>query len=511
MKKKQQLAGEMVVFASLTLLLIASLLFAFLEGARYHCLKSQAQMDSQLQMESAFAEYQKKMLEEYGLFLLDASYGSGELNTEKVIQRMLQLSEENTNPDTSETGGLDFLRIKLLDCDLDAFELASDQDGYALKRQMLAYAKDHMLVNIGEVLYKKLEEGDRLEKNGTFSEDQISQAKESITQGEAEQAERRQKAEQKKQEEGAEAEPYVDSRTEIEFENPIELFLSLKQKGILTLCVPEAEHLSQKMMDGELPSYEEENHGNLKVEKTESVTEKEAYLLYLKQKFGSYGNVLKNKKLDYELEYLIAGKSSDKENLEAIIQRLLWMREVANDAYLHTDLEKMNLARTMATSFSGVLANPALILPIQEGIVAAWAFIESVQDIRTLLSGGRIPLIKTAADWQTDPLHAASSVKESFGSKSTERGFSYQEYLLQFLLFTNDAKCTKRVLHLMEENIRLYPDCENFRMDCMIQRMKVNFHYESYPLFSKFLTIGNWSLDHYKFEETRELSYVLEE
>ncbi|MBQ7505702.1 MAG: hypothetical protein IJT05_00090, partial [Lachnospiraceae bacterium] len=89
----------MTVFLSLTLMLVASMLFTLAEGARYRCLASFARMDRVLQANSSFAEYDRALMEEYGLLYLDDSYGSGEENLNRVVSRIMNLRRDSLNPD----------------------------------------------------------------------------------------------------------------------------------------------------------------------------------------------------------------------------------------------------------------------------------------------------------------------------------------------------------------------------------------------------------------------------
>lgn len=102
------------------------------------------------------------------------------------------------------------------------------------------------------------------------------------------------------------------------------------------------------------------------------------------------------------MEYILCGKDTDKKNLESSIERLMRMREAANVAHIIADREKLNQTLMIATSLAGFSGNPAVVKIVQIGVVAAWAYVESILDLRTLLSGGKISLIKSAAEWTTD-------------------------------------------------------------------------------------------------------------
>ena len=60
--------------------------------------------------------------------------------------------------------------------------------------------------------------------------------------------------------------------------------------------------------------------------------------------------------LDYQLEYFLEGKGSDRENLEAVVKKLLMLRFVPNYIYLQGNAAKKAEAKAMALSLCAVLA-----------------------------------------------------------------------------------------------------------------------------------------------------------
>ena len=92
--------------------------------------------------------------------------------------------------------------------------------------------------------------------------------------------------------------------------------------------------------------------------KSESISNKVLYNEYLFMEFASYTDYLKEdktletqtqKQLDYMLEYILYGKTSDEENLQQGMTELSLMREGVNMAYLLTDSEKKAEAYAVAT------------------------------------------------------------------------------------------------------------------------------------------------------------------
>lgn len=80
--------GEITAFLSLIFLLILSFAGAVIESASIQVLKNNRRVESGIALESVFAEYDKKLLEEYDIFALDGSYESGEYGEEKIVRRM---------------------------------------------------------------------------------------------------------------------------------------------------------------------------------------------------------------------------------------------------------------------------------------------------------------------------------------------------------------------------------------------------------------------------------------
>jgi hypothetical protein len=203
---------------------------------------------------------------------------------------------------------------------------------------------------------------------------------------------------------------------------------------------------------------------------------------YLLDHFACYTNGEGTGTLQYELEYLLCGKSKDKDNLSGTVDRLLAVREAANMIALAQDVEKQKIAYSVAVALAGATANPAIIYAVKCGVLAAWALAESILDVRTLLSGGKIAIIKTSAQWTTDILHLGSAFS-SFG-KATEcsNGLTYERYL-GFLLMVNEKKCAYRAMDIQESAIRKMEGYEDFYMDNMVTDAQLSADYSYKTIF----------------------------
>jgi hypothetical protein len=112
-----------------------------------------------------------------------------------------------------------------------------------------------------------------------------------------------------------------------------------------------------------------------------------------------------------------------------------------------------------------VLLCPELAEPVKYTILYAWAYVESLQDVKILLRGGRVPVVKTASDWKTG-INSIKNVKGSLSDTEGEgRGLNYKEYLEVMLFLTDGRDRTFRAMDIMEMDIRQTPGNAAFRLD----------------------------------------------
>lgn len=173
--------------------------------------------------------------------------------------------------------------------------------------------------------------------------------------------------------------------------------------------------------------------------------------------------------LDYEVEYLVAGKDSDKANLMGALERLLAVREGINLIHILADSEKRSEARKLAMAITGLAGASPLILVTTFLVMSVWALGESLMDLRGLLAGKKIPIWKKKEEWKlklSELLLIAEDrkVKEGGG----DRGLSYLSWLKIILLIGDGITQEYRMMDLMEKNLQIYQS--GFRMkNCLYQ------------------------------------------
>lgn len=154
----------------------------------------------------------------------------------------------------------------------------------------------------------------------------------------------------------------------------------------------------------------------------------------------------------------------------------------------------------VALALTSAFANPELAEPVKHAILVAWAYAESISDVRILLNGGKVSLIKSDVQWHTDLKHLGDTLNTS--EKNTEQeGLSYGGYL-QLLLWTmSNEKISQRSINLIEQNTGV---C----MNQMVGKIKCSVEYEAQPLFWNLVQLGNHDIGSYHFWENSEIRYA---
>ena len=182
--------------------------------------------------------------------------------------------------------------------------------------------------------------------------------------------------------------------------------------------------------------------------------------------------------LRYQTEYILCGKGSDRENLEGTAARLLLIREASNCAYLFTDEERMGRVHLVAAAAALLLLNPELEEPAANALALAWSYLESIQDVRTLMTGGRVPVQKTSASWQT-ALHELLTPMTAIRDRDSGEGLGYDGYLQGLLLLTGSTVKTQRTMDVMEMDIRRITGNDGFRLDLCLDTFRMRAETEA--------------------------------
>ncbi len=209
---------------------------------------------------------------------------------------------------------------------------------------------------------------------------------------------------------------------------------------------------------------------------------------YIKHSFADYTDVKDDTVIKYEAEYIIAGKSVDRENIDAVIGRLLILREGLNLVYLMCDSQKKNEAHALAMSclgFSGVYVG---VKVLEYSILAVWALGEAMLDVKILMSGGSVPVIKGTGDWNLgiESLTDIGCVLDSVTSRrevSRSGGWDYKDYLHVFLYMQNKDEQVLRVMDIVEANIKKNYS-KAFKITNCVQSLSIKVGFDIRPVFT---------------------------
>ncbi len=446
--------GYITVFLSLSLTLILSLVFAVIEGARISAIRMKFECVTDIGMNSVLAEYHRELLKQYDLLFVDTSYGGSHPEIANTEAHLYNYTQKNCRPaeGNSLTGGRDFLAMDMGAVEIPEYSVASDENGTVLKRQVTDYMNDYPL---GAVLDKIGANVGLLQGFGIDTKDVDGWRRQYEAEIDA-------IGLPEKETEDGEME-------EVLLNNPADFVNATRSSGVLNLVLENPSAVSAVKVDlGDYISHRSKRMTGTglcaEAVETGGAPNELVFQAYLFEKCGYYGAEMDKSLLKYQMEYIVAGKDTDWQNLEQVAKKLLLWREAANMMYLLSDGAKMAEAQALATALTAVILMPALAEPVKFTILFAWAYVESLQDVKTLLGGGRVPVFKTAADWKTG-IGCLKDVKGSLTEDSGGNGLSYKEYLQIMVFLQNAESRTERAMDIMEMDIRQTPGNARFRLD----------------------------------------------
>lgn len=278
------------------------------------------------------------------------------------------------------------------------------------------------------------------------------------------------------------------------------LLKNIKKCG-LSLVVTDTKQISSKEASMKnLPSYTEKyKKGNRKID-----IQKIVFGQYCIEHFGNYTEQQKNTVLSYELEYLLGGKASDQENLEWVVRALLPIRAGFNALHILKSPKKMGEAGVLAVSLCGWTGIPGLSTLTKYILIQVWAYGESVIDVRDLLEGKKVPMLKTEGQWTL----GLSGIKGISGKTKScnagDRGLNYKSYIRFLLAIQQKGIQYYRCMDLIQMNINKMES--SFLMKHGIVYAKATVSFYAQPLFLNFTGFGG-KKEKYSIQEENSRRY----
>ncbi len=272
----------------------------------------------------------------------------------------------------------------------------------------------------------------------------------------------------------------------------LEQVSSMYQEGFLELVVPEGREVSNRASGLEdVPS-----HQDMEPDAVRTVNFLDHLLIdeYCGMNFGNFLEEEEQKEgetvLAYEMEYFLGGKESDRENLSDAVHRLLAVREGLNLVHILTDSQKRTEARGLAMAITGAGALTPLLMITTFFVMSVWALGESLMDVRGLLAGKKIPLLKAKADWQLELEQLLSMGKERIvEAGECDTGLSYLSWLKILLFMSNIVLQEFRMMDLIQMNLRQGQD--SFRMRRCVYQIRIQGDFYGKHVFFSPGFVGN--------------------
>lgn len=432
--------GEVTVFLSLMMAVLLFFSQACLQSARLAFLRSQTQEALELAEYSVLSEYHRELFDRYGLIYVELGYGSGLEDTEYLEQRIRGFLNENL-PRGSVTA------LEAWD-----FSRATDDRGMACYEQAVSYMKQ----KTGAAILDRLRFCEQWEKQ---AEEQSAAYEET-------------KAREEKNLEGLRRRR--ETEEQVHTPDPVSSVNTLQGGSCLHLLLPDTGSVSgKKVILENMPSKRNCLIGSGARGIHEGSVGNDLFFHgYLLENLTNAVDFLAGETesspwLDYQVEYLIGGKDTDIANLEAVCKRILAIREGVNYAYLLTDSAKQAECEALAIAMVGATMIPGLVEAVKQAFLLAWAFAESVADVRALLNGKKSAFWKGDGVWRTS-LSGALDLQNSasgFDRGEDSGGLSYKDYLGMLLAPLGREKKTMRSLDVIEGVIQRLPGCGGFYID----------------------------------------------
>lgn len=429
----------MTVFLSLTITILLSLTLALLHGARAGAVCMETEVATDIAANAVLSEFNKALFEQFDLLLVDASYGETVPSVENVEERLRYYVEGNLSSParTALLGPKSFTALAEELVKIPEYSVATD-GGYAvLQRQILEYMKaepvEEMLSELSGLL-------------GTFEsagigdvnvEELIEEAKEELNNADLS------------------TEDADGNTQEVDLENPADEVWNESRYGLVDWLIPDGKEVSAATVDlNAYPSHRTLHRGTGLDESLEmNLSDPLLINLYMAEKCGYWGRTYEKSALKYQLEYLIAGKACDHDNLEDVAYRLLLWREASNLAHILASPAKLAEVEALAATVAAITLLPWLEPVLKYAIILAWSMAESMVDIRSLYKGEKVPLIKTDDTWHLSIEHLTEYKSHLDEGGDRSRGLKYVDYLKIMVSLEGRDKTIPRLADIMEMDV----------------------------------------------------------
>mgnify|MGYP000273105861 FL=1 len=350
--------GSITVFLALILSLLLSLVATSIQSVQAAAARTQILNSMDIGLYSLFGQYDRFLLKNYDLFFLDGTQGGTDLNLAAVYDNF----ESYMKPILKQNSQ----KLKLRQGGFSGYRLATDEDGEVFYQQAVTYMKDTLGSQGVQTLvkrYKKKEQKvKQAEKDGKQAEAGNTLENYDSEMNSAAQKSQEAKEASKKEEsgdfgDGTSGESFSDGEVKPQVVNPVSGDSEDSAYGTSGSGRSGIKRNSdQKISHGDLLSGRTLQQGMAMPQKTGKDNSGSAKVLFQQYLMEHLGNYISPSEagLHYQLEYLLAGKKSDQENLKAVAKRLLLIREGINASCLMADAGKRAQIQALASNCIGI-------------------------------------------------------------------------------------------------------------------------------------------------------------
>ncbi|MBP5291756.1 MAG: hypothetical protein J6Y90_03980 [Lachnospiraceae bacterium] len=404
-----------------------------------------------ISMNSVLAEYSRALYEQYGLLMVDTSYGGENpsiINTQEHLRYYAQKNFSRTMASRLADNQTIF-SMYCGDVSITGSSFALDNNGAVLNRQIISY----MGAEPVEGLLADVQANEKMIRDNALDTTDVGAMA----------------AENQAAIDAIELPTVVNEdgeEEEMSLANPADVVNSQRGIGALSLAVKNMSSISRATTDvSQYASHRQLNKGT-GLNDTEEISAGERLLLeqYYYEKCSRYGHELDKSLLKYQLEYMIYGQPSDWGNLEKMAENLLFWREASNMLYLFSCADKCAEAELVAEVVTSIFMIPELAELVKYSILFAWTFAETVSDLNILFSGGRVPLFKSDETWRLS-LTNMFGFRDFLNGGDLGEGMYYEDYLRARLLMVDLPTKTMRLADIIEMDVRKTAGNAAFKLD----------------------------------------------
>ena len=459
--------GSITIFLALILSLVISLVCASIESVRMAAARTQILNSMDIGLYSLFGQYDRTLLQDYDLFALYAG-GKEELDMASVYDNFESYMEPVLKQNSQ--------KLELLQGGFNGYKLLTDGNGEVFYQQAVKYMRETLGSQGVQILLGKLK--DQEEKTETAEKKgQQAENGDTMSSYDSEISDAAKKSEESKNNpesfgDGGNGEDFSGGVNK-EVENPIPVIRRVRKMGLLDLVIPAEYGISDAVTDKRiLASGRNLQKGMLldsDIQAEDSYIDGVLFGQYLLKKLGNYRKPA-SAGLNYQVEYILGGKNSDRENLKSIATKLLLIRQGVNMAALFADGGKRIQIETLSLAIASTFLVPPAAVVIEAALMFCWAFAESLLDVRVLFSGGHVPLVKTASDWQLSLSNLSDILNRlDHTGKDSAGGMSYEDYLRVLLIAKGKQEKVIRGMDMIECAVREKGKRPGFQMDhCIV-------------------------------------------